>query len=77
MDELKVVSTLMSTTTSLDLDENGEAVDQRKYYGHDWLPPVPHGDTIEHSVYRVSLCTLSGFPTLVTSDNSSVNLQVP
>jgi hypothetical protein len=35
MDELKVVSTLMSTTTSLDPDENGDAVDQRKYYGHD------------------------------------------
>jgi isopentenyldiphosphate isomerase len=31
MDEIKPVSTLMSTTTSLDLDENGEAVDQREY----------------------------------------------
>jgi isopentenyldiphosphate isomerase len=31
MDEIKPVSTLMSTTTSLDLDENGEAVGQREY----------------------------------------------
>jgi hypothetical protein len=31
MDELKPMSTPMSTSTSLDLDENGEAVDQREY----------------------------------------------
>jgi hypothetical protein len=29
--ELKPVSTLMSSTTSLDLDKDGEAVDQREY----------------------------------------------
>jgi hypothetical protein len=31
MDELKPVSTSMSTATSLDPDENGEAIDQREY----------------------------------------------
>jgi hypothetical protein len=31
MDELKPVLTPMSTATSLDLDENGEAMDQREY----------------------------------------------
>jgi isopentenyldiphosphate isomerase len=31
MDDLKPVSTLMSTATLLDPDENGEAVDQREY----------------------------------------------
>jgi hypothetical protein len=31
MDAHKPVSTSMSTTTSLDLDENSEAVDQREY----------------------------------------------
>jgi hypothetical protein len=31
MDELNPVSTLMSTATSLDLDENSEAIDQREY----------------------------------------------
>jgi hypothetical protein len=31
MDELKPVSTPMSTAMSLDLDENGEAIDQREY----------------------------------------------
>jgi hypothetical protein len=31
MAELKTVSTPMSTTTALDLNENGEAIDQKKY----------------------------------------------
>jgi isopentenyldiphosphate isomerase len=31
MAELEPMSTLMSTTTSLDPDENGKAVDQREY----------------------------------------------
>jgi hypothetical protein len=31
MTELKPVSTLMSMTTALDPEENGEAVDQREY----------------------------------------------
>jgi hypothetical protein len=31
MGELKHVLTPMSTTTTLDPDENGEAIDQRKY----------------------------------------------
>jgi hypothetical protein len=31
MADLKLVSTLMSTATVLDLDENGEAIDQREY----------------------------------------------
>jgi hypothetical protein len=31
MDKLKHVSTLMSMTTSLNPDENGEAVEQREY----------------------------------------------
>jgi ABC-type branched-subunit amino acid transport system ATPase component len=31
MNELEVVSTLMNTATLLNLDENGETVDQREY----------------------------------------------
>jgi hypothetical protein len=31
MADLKLVSTPMSTATVLDLDENGEAIDQREY----------------------------------------------
>jgi hypothetical protein len=31
MAQLKPVSTLMSAVTSLDLDENGEAIDQKEY----------------------------------------------
>jgi hypothetical protein len=87
MAELKAVSTPMSMATMLDSDKNGEVVDQREYRSmidslqgvqeHDWLPLVPHDDTAGHSVHRVPVCTLSGFSTLFTSDNSLVNLQVP
>jgi hypothetical protein len=38
---------------------------------HDWLPPIPHGDMTGHSVRYVRMCMLSGFPTIITSDNSS------
>jgi hypothetical protein len=31
MTELKLMSTLMSMATTLDLDENGEVIDQREY----------------------------------------------
>jgi hypothetical protein len=41
---------------------------------HDRLPPVPHDDTIGHSVRRVPLCVLLGYFTLFTSDDSSMNL---
>jgi hypothetical protein len=63
MGELKPLSTLMSFATSLGLDE-------------DLLPPIPHSDTARHSVHRGAVCTLSGFPTLFTSDGSSANFQV-
>jgi hypothetical protein len=76
MAELKPVSTLMSTTVTLDQDKNGEVVDQR-VQEHDQLPPVPHGNTVRHSVRCVSLCMLSDFLTLFTSDDSSTKLQVP
>jgi hypothetical protein len=75
MDDLKPVSTPMSTAISLDPNENGEVVDQREYKSMIGSL-IPHGDTAEHSVRRVPLCTLSGFPTL-TSNSSSMNLQVP
>jgi hypothetical protein len=41
---------------------------------HNWLPPVPHGDTIGQSVRRVSVCAFSGFPTFFTSEKFSVVL---
>jgi hypothetical protein len=75
MAELKLMSTLMSTTTSLDPDENGKAND-KGVQEHDWLPPVHHGDTAEHLVHRVPLCMLLGFPTLFTPDSHLANLQV-
>jgi hypothetical protein len=76
MAELKPISTPMSTTMTLDQDKNGEVVDQR-VQEHDRLPPVPHGNTVGHSIHCVPLCMLSDFLTLFTSDDSSTKLQVP
>jgi uncharacterized membrane protein YciS (DUF1049 family) len=75
MAELKPMSTPMSTITMLYPDENDEVVDQREYRSMIGSP-VPHGDTIEHSVHCVPVCTLSGFPTHFPLDNSLVNLHV-
>jgi hypothetical protein len=75
MKKVKPVSTPMSTAMSFLPNEDGDAVDQR-VHEHDRLPPVPHSDTAGHSVHREAVCALSGFPTLFTLDDSSVNLQV-
>jgi hypothetical protein len=75
MAELKPVSTPMSSVASLGLDEDGEAVDQR-VQEHDRLPLVPHSDMAGHSVCRRAVRALSVFPTLFTSDNSSMSFQV-
>jgi hypothetical protein len=76
MAEVKRMSTLMSTVMSLGRDEDGEAVDQREHRSMIWLPLVPHGDTAGHSVRRVPVCALSGFPMLFALDDSSANLQL-
>jgi hypothetical protein len=55
MAELKPMSTPMSTITTLDPDENGEAVNQREY----------RRMIGRHSVHRVPVCTLSVVSTLV------------
>jgi hypothetical protein len=55
MDELKPVSTPMSTTAALDPDENGEAVDQREYrsmIGSLWYLTVTWSDI----QFAVCLC---------------------
>jgi hypothetical protein len=64
------MSTPMSSATSLGLDEDGEEQE------HDRLPPVPHSDTTGHSVRRGAVHALSGFPTLFTSNDSSMSFQV-
>jgi isopentenyldiphosphate isomerase len=53
--ELKPVSTPMSMTTTLDLDENGDIFLSKRVQKHDCLPPVPHDDTARHLI-RVCLC---------------------
>jgi hypothetical protein len=42
---------------------------------YDWLPPVPHGDTVGHPVHRVPMCALFGFPTLFTPDSCLANFR--
>jgi hypothetical protein len=58
------------------LVKSGCYIDQR-VQEYDQQPPVPHGDTVGHSVHSVPLCTFLDFSTLFTSDGSSVNLHVP
>jgi hypothetical protein len=76
MAELKPVSTPMSTATSLGPDEDGETVDQKEYMSMigSLLYLTATRPDIQF-VVRV-VCTLLGFPTLFTSDDSSANLQV-
>jgi hypothetical protein len=75
MAELKLVSTLMSTATSLGPDEDGEAIDQREYMSMigSLLYLTAHGRTLSSSCAFVRIFS---FPTLFTSDDSSVNLQI-
>jgi hypothetical protein len=75
MDELKPMSTPMSTTMTLDPDRNSEAVDQREYMSM-IASLLYHTVTRPDIVRRVHVCTLSVFPMLLTSDISSVNLQI-
>jgi hypothetical protein len=75
MAELKLVSTPMSSVTSLGPDENDEVVDQREY--RSMIGSLLYLTMTRPDIqFTVGLCTLSGFPTLFTSDNSSVSFQV-
>jgi hypothetical protein len=70
MAELKPMSTLMSTATALDLDENVEAVDQREYKSM-------IGSLLYHTATRLDIqfdvCMLSIFPTLFISESHSAD----
>jgi hypothetical protein len=70
MAELKPMSTLMSTATALDLDENVEAVDQREYKSM-------ISSLLYHTATRLDIqfdvCMLSIFPTLFISESHSAD----
>jgi hypothetical protein len=70
MAELKPVPTLMSTATSLDPDEDDKVVDQREY--RSMIDSLLYLTTTRPYIQFI-VC----FFTLFTSDNSSMNLQVP
>jgi hypothetical protein len=74
MVELKPVSTPISTATALDPDENGEVVDQKE--NRSMICSVLYLIVTQPDI-QFTVCALSAFPTLFTSDNSSSNLQVP
>jgi hypothetical protein len=76
MAELKPVSTPMSMTTVLDLDENSEAVDQREY--RIMIDSLLYLTVTRPDIqFTVCLCAhFQAFPTLFTSDSNLMNFQV-
>ncbi len=73
MAELKPVSTPMSSAASLGPDEDGDVVDQREY--RSMIGSLLYLTATRPDI-QFAVCMLSGFPTLFTSDDSSVNFQV-
>jgi hypothetical protein len=71
MDDSKPLSTLMSTTTVLDTDEDGEPMDSEGASEHDWLPLVLDDDEAGHPIFCVSVCSFSG----ITEDFASTSCQ--
>jgi hypothetical protein len=75
MDDSKPLSTLMSTTTVLDADEDGEPVDQKEYRSMiDSL--LYYGDEAGHPVFCVSVRSFSGVAEDFTSAGRQADLQV-
>jgi hypothetical protein len=77
MAELKPMSTLMSTATALDPDENGEAIEQSEYKS--MIGSLLYLTVIQPDI-QFTMCLCARFqasPALFTSDGSSANLQVP
>jgi hypothetical protein len=74
--ELKPVSTPMSMTTSLDLDENGEVADPREY--RSIIGSLLYLKATRLDI-QFAMCLCAHFqasPTLFTSDSHSMDLQV-
>jgi hypothetical protein len=76
MAELKPVSTLMSSAASLGPDEDGESVDQREY--RSMISSLLYLTATRSDIqFAVGLCArFQAFPTLFTSNGSSVDFQV-
>jgi hypothetical protein len=77
MADLKLVSTLMSTTTALDPDKNGKAVDQREYKS--MISSLLYLTATRSDIqFVMHLCAcFQASPTLFTLDANLANLQVP
>jgi hypothetical protein len=73
MAELKPMLTPMSMVMALDPDKNGEANDQREY--RIMIVSLLYLMMIQPGI-QFTVCVLSSFPTLFTSDNYLSNIQV-
>jgi hypothetical protein len=73
MAELKPMLTPMSMVMALDPDKNGEADDQREY--RIMIVSLLYLMMIQPGI-QFTVCVLSSFPTLFTSDNYLSNIQV-
>jgi hypothetical protein len=73
MVDAKPVSTPMSTTTVLDPNEDGEAVNQREY--RSMIGSLLYL-TVTRSDIQFTVCSHLGLPTHFISSSSSMNFQV-
>jgi hypothetical protein len=74
--ELKPVSTPMSMTTSLDLDENGEVADQREYMSIIGSLLYLTATRSENQFIMFLCAHFQASPTLFTPDSHSMDLHV-
>ena len=77
MSDLSPQLTPISTSTALDEDLDGEAVDQKEYRSMIGISPVPDGDLAGHSVWGRPLCAISGFAAHLPQASGETHLQVP
>ena len=77
MGEGKPLSTPMSTSTTLDTDEDGKPVDQKDVQEHDWLSPVFDCDEAGHTLHSVFVRSFPGFSTHISHKGCGTDYEVP
>jgi hypothetical protein len=75
MEDSKAMTTPMSTTTALDVDEEGEHVDQKEYRSMQFTPLLD-GDEAEHPVLGMSVRSFSSVSEDFASASCEENFQV-
>lgn len=77
MGEGKPLSTPMSTSTTLDTDEDGKPVDQKDVQEHDWLSPVFDCDEAGHTLRSMFVRSFPGFHTHISQNGCEMDYEVP